>query len=132
MSSFNLKNFIGNIKSPGPKILYRTDSIGRTHNVDRNPKRTRAIRPFFSSYSHFTEFSAETDDFFSRYRIPKKLNIFDFFLENNVSSPERSIRFTLNFQALIRTMRSIIGLNLRLKSLVLVFFVIFDNGLKIQ
>jgi hypothetical protein len=36
------------------RILLR----GRAHSVDKNPKRVRPIRPFFSSYDHFTEFSA--------------------------------------------------------------------------
>jgi hypothetical protein len=31
--------------------------IGRTHSIDKNAKRVRAIEPFFSSYDHFTEFS---------------------------------------------------------------------------
>jgi len=32
--------------------------ICRAHSIDNNPKRVRAIGPFFSSYGHFTEFSA--------------------------------------------------------------------------
>ncbi len=49
-------------RKPHPQLIHSVSAhtflIGKIHRVGKNPERVRPIMLFFSTYDHFTEFSA--------------------------------------------------------------------------